>query len=60
MPSRALPVFSRFLRDDDGAALLEYGLLVLLIALAALAAVTTFGTKVTALFTEVDSRLPNS
>lgn len=46
--------------DEDGASLMEYGLLVLLITLAALAAVATFGTQVTALFTETDRKLPNS
>lgn len=50
----------RFAADDAGAALVEYGLLVVLIALGALAAITTFGTKVTALFTATDGKLPNS
>lgn len=50
----------RFAADDAGAALVEYGLLVVLIALVALAAIATFGTKVTALFTATDGKLPNS
>ena len=37
-------------RDDDGATAVEYGLMVALIALVIIAAVTFFGTKVSALF----------
>ncbi|MBY0490462.1 MAG: Flp family type IVb pilin [Gemmatimonadaceae bacterium] len=46
--------------DEHGASLVEYGLLVLLIALVAIATVNTFGSKVAALFTEADGKLPNS
>lgn len=39
-----------FFKDQDGATLVEYALLVLLIAIAAFAAVTVFGVNVLGLF----------
>ena len=41
---------ARFVRRDDGQDLLEYGLLVVLIAIVAIAAVTSVGTTINALF----------
>lgn len=41
---------SRFLRRDDGQDLIEYGLLVALIALVCLAAVTTVGSTIQTVF----------
>lgn len=38
------------IRDEDGATLVEYGLLITLIALVAFAAVQLFGTSVSTLF----------
>jgi len=40
-------------RDDSGATLVEYGLLITLIAIAALAALTFFGGNVKTLFSNV-------
>lgn len=40
--------FNTFLREEEGAALAEYGLLVALIAVVCIAAVTALGTKVAA------------
>jgi pilus assembly protein Flp/PilA len=45
------------IRDEEGATMVEYGLLVALIALVALGAVTTVGTKLSALFTSVGNSL---
>ena len=45
------------LRDDSGQDLLEYALLVALIALVAVAAVTTSGQAVNSIFTNVATRL---
>lgn len=41
------------LRDEEGATMVEYGLLVALIAMVALAAVTTLGTNLSSLFNTV-------
>ncbi len=40
-------------RDEEGATMVEYGLLVALIALVAIAAVTTLGSNLSALFNTV-------
>ena len=47
-------VFS-FIRDDRGGEVLEYALIVGLIVVAAIAAVTSVGTKVLAKWTSLDS-----
>ena len=46
----------KFVRDEDGAALAEYGILVAFIAIVAITAVTFFGSKISAKF----SALANS
>ena len=46
-----------FVRDDSGQDLLEYALLVALIALVAVAAVTTSGQAVNSIFTAVATQL---
>lgn len=48
---------AQFLRDEDGAAAVEYGLLVALIAAIIVVVVTTLGTKVKAGFTTVCNAL---
>jgi Flp pilus assembly pilin Flp len=45
-------------RDEDGQDLLEYALLVALIAIVAVASVTAAGLKVGAIFTSIVSKLP--
>ena len=40
-------------RDEEGATMVEYGLLVALIALVAVAAITTLGSNLSALFNSV-------
>ncbi len=57
--STLLTLPRRFLKDEEGAALVEYGMLVVLIALAAVLAVTNLGTKVKDIFTGADNKLPN-
>ena len=47
-----------FVNEDDGATLLEYGMLVLLITLLAIVFVTAIGKKVSAGFSRADSLLP--
>jgi pilus assembly protein Flp/PilA len=43
-------VIRRFCRDDRGAALIEYGMLVGLIAVICLVAITTLGTQISQAF----------
>ena len=43
----------RFVRDEDGAALAEYGILIAFIAIAAIVAVTFFGTRIRNKFSEI-------
>lgn len=46
-----------FVRNDEGQDLLEYALLVALIAIVAIAAVTTTGSNVDAIFDEIAAKL---
>jgi pilus assembly protein Flp/PilA len=45
----------KLLRDEDGATMVEYGLLVALIAMLALAAVQTLGLNLSSLFSTVST-----
>jgi pilus assembly protein Flp/PilA len=46
-----------FVRDEEGAALAEYGILVAFIAIVAITAVTFFGGKISAKFSEYATTL---
>jgi pilus assembly protein Flp/PilA len=48
---------SRFVKNDDGAALVEYGMLVGLIAVICVASVTTLGTEIAAAFANIATAL---
>lgn len=43
----------RFIKDEEGAALAEYGILVAFIAIVAITAVTFFGSKISAKFSTI-------
>ena len=47
----------RFSKDEQGAALVEYGMLVGLIAVVCIAAVTALGVRVDAIFTTITADL---
>ncbi|MFC5081229.1 Flp family type IVb pilin [Microvirga arabica] len=47
----------RFVRNEDGATMVEYGLMVALIAVVCIAAVTLVGTDVAAMFNHVASKM---
>jgi pilus assembly protein Flp/PilA len=47
-----------FVKDEEGAALIEYGLLALLIAVLCIVAIRTIGSKVSNGFNSVNSNLP--
>ena len=48
----------RFIRDEEGATAIEYGLIAGLIAVAIVTALTLMGTKLTGLFTYIAGLLP--
>ncbi len=50
--------FSRIVREEEGQDLVEYALLLGLIALVCVAAVTATGTKVSALFQAIADKVP--
>ncbi|TAN79131.1 MAG: Flp family type IVb pilin [Magnetospirillum sp.] len=47
----------RFVRDEQGATAIEYGLIAALIAVAAVTAMVTVGTNLTSTFTTVSGKL---
>jgi Flp pilus assembly pilin Flp len=51
-------VLARFIREDEGQDLIEYGLLAGIITAAAVTAIVAIGPKVTAYFTNLNTRLP--
>lgn len=51
-------IVSSFWRDEDGQDLLEYALLVALIAIVAIAGVTAAGVKVNDIFTYISGKIP--
>jgi|HubBroStandDraft_6_1064221.scaffolds.fasta_scaffold5171829_2 pilus assembly protein Flp/PilA len=48
-----LHFITSLVRDEDGASMVEYGLLIALIAMVALAGISTLGINVNALYTTV-------
>jgi pilus assembly protein Flp/PilA len=48
-----ITTFSSMIRDEEGATMVEYGLLVALIAMVALAGVSILGTNLKTLYTNV-------
>lgn len=55
---RMLESARRILQDEDGAALIEYGLLVMLVALLCILAVKTIGSKVANGYNSANTLLP--
>jgi pilus assembly protein Flp/PilA len=52
--------FARFMKNEDGAALVEYGLLVGLIAVVCIIAVTDLGKNVNVLFCDINQALKDN
>jgi pilus assembly protein Flp/PilA len=52
-----LQLINRFRRNEDGAALAEYGLLVALIAVVCVVAVTALGTQISTAFSKIASAI---
>jgi pilus assembly protein Flp/PilA len=55
-----IATLNTMLRDEEGATMVEYGLLVALIALVAIVGVKTLGTKLNSLFSNAASSLAPS
>jgi pilus assembly protein Flp/PilA len=55
-----LRLINRFRRDEEGAALVEYGILVGLIAVICIASVVIVGTQVSAAFSTIASALSSA
>ncbi len=51
-------LLARYLDDERGASLVEYALLISLIALAAFVAVAAFGTSLSSEYSDISSQLP--
>jgi pilus assembly protein Flp/PilA len=51
-------LFTRFVRDDAGQDLIEYGLLIGIITAGAIASILLIGPKVTAYFSNLNANLP--
>lgn len=50
-------IIREYVRNEDGATAIEYGLIATLIAVAAITAMTTVGTNLTTAFTNVSNKL---
>ena len=55
--TRLKTALRNLLRDEDGAALVEYALLLALVAVVAIFFVTTFGPKVSNKFSEITAKM---
>ena len=53
------PFLKNFLQDEDGAAMVEYALLVALIALVAIVGVSATGTSINAQFAKISCKISN-
>ena len=51
-------LLKKFCREDEGATMVEYGLMVALIAVVCIAAVTLLGTTLSTVFTNITTALP--
>jgi pilus assembly protein Flp/PilA len=56
--NRLTAIVGNFVKEEDGAALLEYGMLVLLIAVLCIVAIKTIGSKINNGFNSVNGNLP--
>lgn len=51
-------LITRFVSEEDGATMVEYALMVALIAIAALVAAQTLGGKISGAFTQISEEIP--
>ncbi len=55
--TKLLAVHTKFVRDEEGASLVEYGLLLSLVAVVCIAAVTALGSSISNMFTSLASNI---
>jgi pilus assembly protein Flp/PilA len=55
--TKLLTAANKFTRDEEGATLAEYGLLLALIAVVCLAAITVLGTTISSMFSSVSTTI---
>ena len=55
-----LSSITRFLRDEEGATAIEYGIIAGLISVAIVTVLTTVGTNLTAIFSEIATKLADA
>ena len=55
--TKLLTSYTRFVRDEEGASMAEYGLLLGLIAVVCIAAVTVLGTNISTLFNDLSGTI---
>ena len=53
----AMEKIKRFLKEEEGVTMLEYGLIAALVGVAAIVALTTLGTKLSSTFTNVATQV---
>lgn len=51
-------LFQNFAREEDGATMIEYGLIAALVSIASIAVLTAIGPKLVSTFTSVSDALP--
>ncbi|HNX75611.1 MAG TPA: Flp family type IVb pilin [Candidatus Rifleibacterium sp.] len=52
-----MEIIRRFVREEEGQGLVEYALIIALIAIVAIAGLTLAGTKVSGMFTSISGKL---
>ena len=55
--TKLLTATTKFIRDEEGATLAEYGLLLALIAVVCLGAITVLGTKISSMFSDTSTSI---
>jgi pilus assembly protein Flp/PilA len=55
--TKLLTASTKLVRDEEGASLAEYGLLLALIAVVCIAAITILGTKISGMFTALSGSI---
>jgi len=55
--TKLLVASTKLVRDEDGASLVEYGLLLSLVAVVCIVAISTLGTSISTMFTNLASNI---
>jgi len=55
--TKLLAAHTQFVRDEDGASLVEYGLLLSLVAVVCIVAISTLGTSISTMFSTLAGKI---